>query len=454
MKRFASLLCALCFAVLGCSCSGNSAPSTPAAPSGTPASAAPEPVTYFMDSGSDTAEGYYDLLSRSDKGANIIYYDYATKVCVYLSSDVNSTHNSADDTSYLPNTLGGIDLFTDGSKLYAIKSGRANYDSPDPDDAASILYQMDLDGQNRREIRLPANTVFSGGHVFSSNGKLICLCKQIEEDWSGVWQLREMDFASGTSPVLSELPNCDNAVIAGAWQDRILLCMRNRKTQQFRILLLNPESGEQTEILSDLFLMIDSLRGRLFFAGDGEVQLYDFSSGKSESTGVLLAPLEDGFFEFPGALNETDGLFYYAKGGEIWSFDPDTKTACFTDFSVPVKEGERCYVRVDHGYLEIWFEDGHVYFDPASKKEFPGYPDVEDKPVFIQGEFGDSYFVKMGSIHIQYQDFNPDGVPIQNEMGLPHYVLIKKEDFWNGRPIFEEFDNQVFKTADFDVKLQ
>ena len=75
-----------------------------------------------------------------------------------------------------------------------------------------------------------------------------------------------------------------------------------------------------------------------------------------------------------------------------------------------------------------------------------------DYPVNIYGVSKDYYFVMLSSIEATYQDYTPDDVPVENTMLLPHFALIKKEDYWSNRPDYQEFDNQVYNKIKLSVR--
>ena len=66
-----------------------------------------------------TSDGFYELYDNNgeDESANILYTDFATGQRIYLSNSSTASHISESDTSYIKETLGGVELFDDGKSL-------------------------------------------------------------------------------------------------------------------------------------------------------------------------------------------------------------------------------------------------------------------------------------------------------------------------------------------------
>ena len=104
-----------------------------------------------------TSNGCY-LASTSPEhgGKNIFFIDYKTRKKVYLSSSVNGDYWSETDTSYLKD--GASTTFcAEEDALYA-------YSFFENNELGSVIYRMDFDGQNRKEIcRMTDNIELVGG---------------------------------------------------------------------------------------------------------------------------------------------------------------------------------------------------------------------------------------------------------------------------------------------------
>lgn len=135
--------------------------------------------------------GYYDLLYRG-MGANILYTDYATKQCVYLSSQVSSTHQDETDLSWIPSVDGGIEPFLSGDKLYMRVIGMPG--DSDGSGTPGKIMEMNLDGSERRDL-----FTLQSGETFTQNaiGNPVPANAHVENNTFIV----ELDYTSVTYPV-------------------------------------------------------------------------------------------------------------------------------------------------------------------------------------------------------------------------------------------------------------
>lgn len=187
------LLVPLCLAVclFGCGAGAAERPASSAAQSPSPD---PPQVEYL--SSASTAAGFYDIVLHGDGTGNLVYYDYGTMQCVYLSSQPNSDHRDESDTSFLPTVVGGAWALADSRHLYVLKDTCpfANDEALE----AGYLMRMEHSGQGRQTVPLPSDTRLFGGCAILGEDKMLTTLCQVKEDTSEEWYLAEVDFDAGT----------------------------------------------------------------------------------------------------------------------------------------------------------------------------------------------------------------------------------------------------------------
>lgn len=112
---------------------------------------------YLFWRGDGNEDGYYRIKEQElDNGKttmNLRYFDYQTKQEIFLCDKPECLHDDETCTSYLPSSAIGAMLFVYQDHLYLSASGGASSDSLGQlTSKGAILYQMDLDGKNKKEI--------------------------------------------------------------------------------------------------------------------------------------------------------------------------------------------------------------------------------------------------------------------------------------------------------------
>lgn len=105
---------------------------------------------------SQTPQGFYYIEPNPQDSltGTIRYIDYTAGLDVPLSTQVNSTHDTADDPAYLDSIIGDYRVFVWQDQLYFMRMGACDYidGSEFGQLAASGVWQMEPDGTNRRQI--------------------------------------------------------------------------------------------------------------------------------------------------------------------------------------------------------------------------------------------------------------------------------------------------------------
>lgn len=145
-------------------------------------------------------------------------------------------------------------------------------------------------------------------------------------------------------------------------------------------------------------------------------------------------------------------MIYYLNGARIFSYETASQKREFTGRTLP----DGTWTNVDFtelvdGHLSVSMqgpgeeEYENITIDLSSGEVFRPNLEDGDRPVIVVAVTPDRYVVKLGGIPTKFQDRTPDGVPFENETLIPHFAMMKKEDFWNNRPNYEEFDNLAYE---------
>lgn len=102
--------------------------------------------------------GMYSILFHdNDKGANILYTDFATKEQIYLCASPSCTHDSAICSSWIEDTTNATGLFTSNNKLFVFSLGFH--------EVPGSISTMNLDGSQAKKLvaftknAIPANGI-------------------------------------------------------------------------------------------------------------------------------------------------------------------------------------------------------------------------------------------------------------------------------------------------------
>lgn len=120
------------------------------------------PNTSEYTPGAATKDGYYYIqpMANNILAGQIRYIDYASGKDTPLSTQINGENTSNEDFSYVDSIIGQYCMFCWNDKIYVMRSGASWYvDNSDFGSlAASAIYQMELDGSNRKQIYLGDNS--------------------------------------------------------------------------------------------------------------------------------------------------------------------------------------------------------------------------------------------------------------------------------------------------------
>lgn len=342
---------------------------------------------------------YLSSSSPEHGGTNIFFIDYKTRKKVYLSSSVNGDYWSETDTSYLKDGA-SVTFCVDGDKLYAyaLMDGEENQDE--------IIYQMDLDGQNREEIcRMADNTELAGG-LMSDDTYLYFLMKEYRENGTesvlcavekNGGEIKELYKVEGQNLWCFLMSGFDKKLVLKIIEPNEIF-----EKQQHKVVLFDVDTKALTEAMT---------------WEQGKIkELYDNNSMyyiDIEQEKIIRRDLTDDSEEvlwasFPFSYNKGDSISIDSElhDQHLFVYVNDRRYA----LNVETKEVKELTLRAE-GDL---FRGSYLSIMGASEDEYLLIPDTGQRKVHwkdhVEGTSGDEviYYYK--------------------------YAMIKKEDFYNNRP--------------------
>lgn len=127
---------------------------------------------YLSQNGDANEKGYY-FIKTGEESAHLAYYDYETEQEVYLCNKPECQHKDKTCTAYLDDDAAS-ELFVYQEHLYLIETMGSIMNTLGENQASgSKLVQMDLDGQNRKDIyQLNNDYAFESGSFIVGDGYL------------------------------------------------------------------------------------------------------------------------------------------------------------------------------------------------------------------------------------------------------------------------------------------
>lgn len=355
------------------------------------------------------------MVHHYDATGNLLYYDYATMQCVYLSSQPNSNHHDESDTSFVPSVLGGAVVVADSQYVYVLKSSADFASEENKIHRAGFLMRMEHNGQARITIPLPASTYLAfGSGTVTSGDEMLILLQEVRKDTSDMTYLALINFSTGKIERKLEFATNETPFLIGICSKGPILAVNDHEKRQQRLYIYNSKENQLDLIPFDADAcpyILDPNSGTIYYLAEDEILSYDSASQQTETTGCMLPDGEWTEVEFTELVDE--------------------------HLSISRSAGEEKYES-----LTINLTTGEV-FHPMLEDQ--------DRPVIIVAVTPDKYVVRLGGIPIKYQDFTPDGVPIENETVIHHFAMMEKADYWNNRPNYQEFNNLAYENYSFNT---
>ena len=350
-----------------------------------------------------TKDGCYSAKYAVDanKGCNLFFTDYKAQKRVYLSSSVNGDYWNENDTSYLK-SANAVSLCQDGNYLYAYA-----YEMLEDDSFQYVMYKMDLDGQNRKEL-------FRTGEMSEISGGIVCDSEYLYFLNTEIRDGREIDYICAADKndggdihkIYGFEANGDWHFLTSAFDRKVVIKTivtdEDIEKQEHKILVFDIDTGKITEAMS---------------WKQGEIEeIYN-------NEYVYYADIKSGCIVSKNISDGTEQI--------LWSDIPlAEKTA--TDISLNAQLYD------DDIFLIV---GGKRYALNVKTKEIKALTLMEEgnneeqKYITVLGSSEDAFYVVAGKGQRRVAIKNPqEGMPNEEIIDYDKYAMIKKEDFYNNRP--------------------
>lgn len=357
-------------------------------------------------------EGCYQFIDQPDGTANLLYTDYASLQRIYLSSDVNFGHDDETDASWFGDTIGGLSPILAGDKLYVIKLGQPLFYDGTSDKTLGCIYQLDLNGANRKEIfTLSPQEMFVSAVAFDGTNFYTFISRD------NVMDLCKINLSDGTREVLHSLKSDNKAFLMDAAE----------RTLFIKVISL-PETSDSTS------------PGDQFSSQIHTVYAFSLDSKKMEKCvewvqGERCEAFKDGVLYSINVASETLEKRNLLRDENIESLDID-----LSEFG----KAPEIILHEDifdmHAYL-IAFGDtvsGRTIFslDLATGKLSPVLLTVDEFPIKVVAENEDGFLVPLETRTVSFTDETPDGDKFEAEILITQLARMSKENYWNNSDIF------------------
>lgn len=202
--------------------------------------------------------GCYFTVANEDGSANIMYIDYESLSVLYLSSNIQSTHNTEGNSSWIKNAIGGSTIIMLKNKIGIITFGMPSRKATSNENAARI-FTADLDGSNRELLYefLPNEEIKS---AIAFDGEYLYFLVKAYDKMS-VNQIVKLDITSKAKEIVATYPDDADYSIVGV-SERGLLCKIIGIPSQYsnlpvselaqylytKLILVNVDTGEEEKI--------------------------------------------------------------------------------------------------------------------------------------------------------------------------------------------------------------
>ncbi|MCI6018893.1 MAG: hypothetical protein MRZ59_08620 [Clostridiales bacterium] len=345
-------------------------------------------------------------------GIQLFFIDYESKKMVPLSNNLSGTYGAEGDTSWFEDAACQVGMFTWDEHLYVFENM-----VKEDQNAYVTLYRMDLDGKNRKQLcQWEPQYAVGVGLAIRSNDLYVYISEQTPD--GEVLHLSSVNLQSGEWKKIRSI-NTDGKGgqrIVGAF-DKYLVILQNEmpdmiweedmdvdeiiKNEKYCIELLDVDTMQSTQIktwkLHELTFCMDDSEMYYVDYSHKAIMKMDCRTGTEEVFMSGLDILQDGYIT--GDLYLVDHHWMFFKGDQRYALDMDSKKVQ----QITIKsEGD-----VINNYMKIL------------------------------GISNDSYLVCSGDIPKKVSYNNENGVG-EEEIYVLEYSLIKKDDFWNSRSVYDK----------------
>jgi len=379
--------------------------------------------------GAETERGYYDSIiwpldmytedSPWMHCGNLIYTDYQTRTRIFLCSTPGCAHNNENCTSYIRYPR-GIVLFANAAetRLFCMATGAMDGEVYSEDDIGRI-YQMDLDGSNRKELlRLKAYESFSLNDPVLSDSERLYVCVIVTKSATAepVKELRSINISDGTWETILNLKIAEN--VFSAYDGLIILGdgekVTSNHTYEYRSFsmsrneskkLYECDIGEYSIVVNNTLIIANKT-----VEDTGAIKIIDLLSGSEKI-------IDDIPQEAVGMVSVTDLFDDIVR----WAYIDKTEIGEAQEYLVNCATGE--ITKITLRYSEFGGTKRLVPIVAETETQFLVIKDTTDSKLSLT---------------------NAEGIPFLCDWpNREVYALISKEDYRNNIPNYQDIEDTI-----------
>lgn len=385
-----------------------------------------------VDPGAQTDNGFYEIAYTGETSVNILYTDFESKTRVFLCNRPECTHDTESCTSWIGDYTGGASLFSDGAYIYVLIWGNSTEYNQNETNCARIL-QIDLNGENRREIyRFKATDSVVGAFV-SDSENLYFMMQRMNPSWSG-YELCLVKLNTTTKELTPlETYKTGDVWIYGVSKENIIM----KETDIFSV-VSEPNSEQWLENIKNVKTKF------ILFPINGDEPRDILEWTQNDQLGLIA---NDHYYYIDYNERAFKAFDLYTAETKVIHTDLKTVPQENTNLSPIWDNHFLCeFVKVSSNsakikrdWLAIDLYTQQIYNDLLSYNDFG-----EQRRVTIIAESKEEFLVVNGKQEITI-DFKLANGSVRSQNTITaNYAFIAKDDFWSGVPNYQEIVDWAF----------
>ena len=382
---------------------------------------------YLFWNGDGNEDGYYRIAQREvEKGdsiSNLRYFDYKTKQEVYLCDKPECLHNDETCTSYLEDTIINSTIFVYQDHLYLTSFKGSDIAIGGNQNYGANLYQMDLDGKNRKIIwsldegeNFDQSTILVGGNKLYIPIEKEELYETVANSSMSVVKERKLMVLDLQTKKAKEVMDLKDKEIIGVDNNQIVLCQSHYQDDPSKYL----ESGEYEKYNQAML--------------EHQLSYYQYdlkTNNQSEQLSIDEQNNERGAYY--------RNKIYWVKKGQVSCLD--LKSGKYEELVSLENKGSYSisYIIDNHLVIDLWRDNAYfntsiISLDNLEVKTSELYKRAPKEPVDILNVCQDYLLVRYD--HEGKNETTWAGTD-QFEVSKEYYGLISKDDFWNNQANYQ-----------------
>lgn len=364
---------------------------------------------------SGNENGAYQIVTHWNNTGLITYCDYATMSKIVLSSDINNSYTK-DSSAYIDSVLGGVIPIATDKNLFIVKNGsQLLADYSDGEDGYAKIIKMDLNGENQKTLKIPANINMDLNSAFlmDANENLYTLTYNIGENVDDISiSLTKFDVDNNDIQNVYTFTDYENIKLLKGFDNYIILQnlvkdIGGNLTGESSVLKFDTENREISSLLNL------NMKDNSFVLGDEFIYFSDKAKGEIYSVSLLNSDQQKIFNN--ENLSDLNLVNFY-----------DSRLIA----SYKSENNDLSYISID--------KNGNI----SPLEHFYNYKE-EKMFMDILGQTQDYFIVPAENKTVNYTIKNTSGDLMDINMTVANYALITKQDYWNNVKNYKYFDDKV-----------